>query len=357
MEKKKRKLHPLVIVLIVVLSLMLLLCATVAGLWIHGQNSVNREMAAPDLPVPSPSAEPTDTEETEPLPTPEAAREEGVVSYNGKLYKYNDNMRNILLMGIDSEAEAGGHVQADVLVLVALDLGSDKMTLINVSRDTVCDFAATDAEGNEGFITAQLALSYAYGDGGAGSCENTRDAVSNIFYGLPIQGYGAFFIDGIGVLNDVVGGVTLTVIADYPFYAIPGGWRLWDGNEVTLTGDEADMYIRYRLENRVDSNELRMVRQKQYMLALISQAKATILDNPASVLAIYDAVDEYILTDLGLSEISYLASKAAVMDFAGELRSVSGELTLNESNEAELRLDETSLFELMLDVFYTEIDG
>ena len=354
MEKKKRKLHPLVIVLMVVLSLMLLLCATVAGLWIHGQNTVNREMAAPSLPVPSPSAAPegAETEPAEPQPTPEEPREEGVVSYNGKLYKYNDNMRNILLMGIDSDNDSEGHVQADVLVLVALDLGSDKMTLINVSRDTVCDFAA-----GEGFITAQLALSYAYGDGGMSSVENTRDAVSNIFYGLPIQGCGAFFLNGIAPLNDAVGGVPVTVIGDYPFYIIPGGWRLWEGNEIVLTGDEADIYIRCRSENRVDANELRMVRQKQYMLALISQARTRILDNPASVLSMYDAVDEYILTDLSLSEISYLASKAAVMDFAGELRSVTGELSLNEKNEAELRLDESALFELMLDVFYTEIQS
>lgn len=361
MEKKKRKLHPLVIVLIVVVGLMLLLCAAAAGLWLYGQSSINRQMDAPKLEAPvieeAEAAEPEQPEATE---APTQSREEGVVSYNGKNYRYNENMRNFLLMGIDShddpDESLGTHVQADVLVLAALDMQSNTMTLISVSRDTMCDFAVLDENGEvSGSVNAQLALSYAYGDGAALSCELTRDAVSNIFYGLPIQGYGAYYMNGIAELNDAVGGVTVTVLDDYPFYHLSAGYRLWPGQEVTLTGREAELYIRCRLEDRVDANELRMKRQKQYLLSLISTAKQVVLSNPGSVLSMYDAVDDYIVTDLDIAEISYLATKAAGMDFSGDLRSLSGELQLNDKSQAELYLDKQALFELMLEVFYTEI--
>ncbi len=105
----------------------------------------------------------------------------------------------------------------------------------------------------------------------------------------------------------------------------------------------------------MDANDLRIQRQKQYLLGLITKAKQTVLENPASVLTLYDAVDEYIITNLDLGEISYLATEGAQMDFAGDLRSLSGELTLNDKNYAELHLDQEALFELILDVFYTEV--
>ncbi len=363
MEKKKRRLHPLVVVLIVMLCLMLALCATAAALWLQGQSSVNSQVEPPRLPdLPAPGQSPEEDgqqPEAQPSPQPQE-REEGLVSYRGKTYRYNENIRNILLMGIDSDDDPdqalGSHVQADVLVLAVLDLENEKMTLINISRDTMCDFAVVDEQGQiTGTVHGQLALSYAYGDGGRLSCQLTRDAVSNIFYGLPIQGYGAFFMNGIAELNDAVGGVTVTVLDDYPFYHMSAGWRMWPGQEITLTGTEAELYIRCRLEHQVDANELRMARQKQYLLALISQAKVAVLKNPARALGIYSAVEDYILTDLDMSEISYLATQAAGMDFVGDLRSLSGELSLGEGSHAELYLDETALFELMLEVFYTEL--
>ena len=96
------------------------------------------------------------------------------------------------------------------------------MTLISVSRDTMCDIAILDESGDvSGSARAQLALSYSYGDGLATSAALTREAVSNLFYGLDIDGYAAFYMGGIADLNDALGGVTLTVQSDYPFTNLP----------------------------------------------------------------------------------------------------------------------------------------
>ena len=69
---------------------------------------------------------------------------------------------------------------------------------------------------------------------------------------------------------------------------------------------------------------------------------------------LYDSVDDYILTDLGVGQISYLATKAAGMEFEGDLRGLSGEL-VEVDDVAELHVDQDNLYELMLEVFYTEV--
>ena len=90
------------------------------------------------------------------------------------------------------------------------------------------------------------------------------------------------------------------------------------------------------------------------MLALIAKAKESVQENPATALTMYDAVKDYLLTDLDPGEIAYLAAEAASMSFDGEVRSLAGELILNPQNYAEFHLDQEALFQFMLDVFYCE---
>ena len=348
--KKRKKPHPLVIALIVLVILALLLCATVLGLWLHGRNSIHKPVEMPSLP----QQEQNDT-------SADQSSQGSFVEYQGKRYQYNENMINILLMGIDSDKETAtsandGYDQADVLVLVALNLASNEMTLISLNRDTICDIQLVDPKGNPtALMNTQLALAYAYGDGQYQSCELTRDAVSNLFFGLPIQGYGAYYLNGVAELNDAVGGVTVTILDDYPFTYMRGHKNMIAGHQVTLKGIQAKSYIQCRLETRTDANALRMQRQKQYMLALINQAKQLLKKNPAAILGLYNSVDDYILTNLDIGEIGYLGSKAASMDFSGDIRSVTGEFTVGADNHIELHVDRESLYDLMLDVFYTEV--
>ena len=350
MRVKKRKLHPLIIVVIILLLFALILCTFVVGLWMHGKNSMTQATPPPTLPLPAEST----TVETQSNPN--------IFEYNGKRYKYNTNMINLLLLGIDSEEKHDdyqtGYDQADVIVLAALDPLNNELNLISLSRDTLCDIEVTDNDGkNAGLIQTQLALTFGYGNDPHESCQATCDAVSNIFYGLPIRGYGAYYMNGIVELNDAVGGVTVTIIEDYPF-SKQGQTKHWvEGTKVTLKGEWAEYYIRARVEHGVDSNDLRMVRQKQYMLALVNQAISKAKENPASIMEMYNAVDDYVITDLGVGEIAYLAMKATGMNFSGEIRSLPGDLVLGEDGYAELHLNPQALYELMLDVFYTEIES
>mgnify|MGYP001718301415 FL=1 len=94
------------------------------------------------------------------------------------------------------------------------------------------------------------------------SCQYMVDAVSNLFYGMPINGYVALNMNAVGMINDAVGGVTVTVPEDMtqvdPSFA--------EGAMVTLTGDQALKFTRYRDTEKDFSNNSRMERQKQYLV-------------------------------------------------------------------------------------------
>lgn len=359
----KRKLSPLLLAVIILLFLALTLCTGVFWLWYSGRSAMTQTDTTPELPV----------QET---PSESVPEDDGnYIHYSGKRYEYNQSMVNILLLGIDSTELPGENIvsqdQADVIVLAALDQKNNKITLINIPRDVMCDIdPSAGAEDSSGLIHAQLALSYALKSDPISSCELTRDTVSNLFFGLPIQGYGAYYMSGIGKLNDAVGGVTVTVIGDIDF-ASRFVWRqqedgkykkvywlnrLVDGSTITLTSDEVGPYIQYRAMDRVDANEMRMKRQKQYMLGLLSTAKNKFLSDPTSIFTMYDAVDDYLVTNMSLNSISYLATIAAKMSLSEDIRTLSGEYVLNEAtNSAELYVDQQTLETLMLDVFYTEV--
>lgn len=339
-EEKTKRLSKPILALLILVGITVLLCLTVLGLWLRGRSQLTKTVAVPVI------------EESE--------REGYTILHDGKYYRYNENMCNILLLGIDAGGKpvdgTGDAQQADVLLLAALDLSANRMTLISIPRDTMCDMEIRDESGrSQGIAHAQLALSYAYGATLRQCCEMCRDTVSNLMGGLPIQSYAAFYMDGISVLNDAVGGVTVTVLDDYPFTHMPDCRNLIAGQEVTLNGVQANKYIRCRLEEQVDSNALRMQRQKQYMLALISQAKQLVKEQPGKALSLYSAVQDYTVTDLDISRISYLTTAATRMSFSGDIVTLQGELSLGEGNHAELVPDQEALYDLMLSVFYTEV--
>ena len=343
-EQKKRKKLPLALLLFIILmAVTLLLCATVFGIWLHGR-SVLRSRT-----VKAPAIDQSDN----------AQLDSYTIYRDGKYYRYKDGMVNLLLMGVDADEKFsqpqayGGDYQADVILLAALDTVNNQMTLISVSRDTMCDIAILEDDRHQhGVAHAQIALSYAYGDGLTVSCELCREAVSTLFHGLEIDGYGAFFLGGVGKLNDALGGVTVTVPEGLP--NIPAFYGMTAGSTVTLTGDQARAFIQWREENAA-GNDGRMQRQKQFLLSAISQMRQQIKSNPASVLRLYNTVSDYVLTDLDLSHIVYLATETASMGFSWDiLRVPTGEGTVSAQNHLELPVDEEGLNDLILSVFYEE---
>ena len=147
--------------------------------------------------------------------------DDGRINLEGMWYVPNENLEVILLIGVDkyesqTETESyNNNQQADFLMLFLMDEEAETCTAVHLNRDTMTEITVLGVRGeNAGTITGQIALAHTYGDGEQKSCRNTVDAVSNMLYGIEIDHYMAVTMDAVPLINDLAGGVTLTVLND-----------------------------------------------------------------------------------------------------------------------------------------------
>mgnify|MGYP002619754252 FL=1 len=275
------------------------------------------------------------------------------IEYNGQTYEYNTDLENYLFLGVDKKEEVTLHDtpgtagQADCIMILSANKETKKVKILQVSRDSMTDVDIYDVNGNYyTSINAQIATQYAYGNGKDTSCWAMKKTVSELLYDLPIEGYLSLDIDGISTINDAIGGVTITVPKDYT-YVDPA---FTEGAELTLTGEQAERYVRYRDITQQGSNNDRMERQVQYIPALIS----SIRKNTSGVVSYYnlykDVLGPYMVTDLSATQIDALAS----YELDKETEYVPGEAIPGEVNE-EFHVNEQQLKELLIKMFYKSI--
>ena len=151
-------------------------------------------------------------------------------------------------------------------------------------------------------------------------------------------------IDGIKVLNDAIGGVTLTVPQDYT--EIDPEFK--EGETITLDGEQAEKYVRKRDTSVTGSNDGRMERQTQYIKALFSQMRQKNASEETYE-KLMDAGSSYIVTDMQAEDV-YNFSKFDLND--NDLK-VPGETKKGEFND-EYYVDEDALQKLIIELFYVE---
>lgn len=287
-----------------------------------------------------------------------------VITYKGEKYIYNENITSILCMGvdkddIDQETDViGNSGQADMLMLAILDVESGNVNLWNISRDSMTDVDIYNVNGE--YVrteTAQACLAYAYGDGKHTSCENVVKSVSRLLYGMPIQSYAVIDLDAILPLSDAVGGVEVTIHEED---VLPPHLKAKAGQQVLLKGDDVESYVRYRLTetsaDRVDSNNNRMARQKQFMINFIYKALQKTKEDIATPVNLFSIAmkDDHMITNLNASKVAYLSSVASKVNFTEEsFTTVPGEVIAGEEHP-EYHVDDEALYQMILDTFYVK---
>lgn len=284
--------------------------------------------------------------------------QEGTVSYNGKRYRYNTALKTYLFMGIDKagtveEAEDGiSGGQSDAMFLLVEDAKTQKLSIIAINRNTMAMVDVYDEAGNYvGQRKLQICLQHGYGDGMRTSCLRTVDAVSRLFYQLPISGYLSLQMEAVPVLNDAVGGVTVEVMDDIENEAL--GVSLKKGETITLNGNEAYVYLRSRDLDEFASASRRLERQQQYLIGFLSQAKGTALTGERTVMQIYDAISDYMVTNIDFVDLVTEAKDYTFDDSC--MYSVPGELLMGVQFE-EYYVDDDALYEMIIDIFYEPVE-
>ena len=202
---------------------------------------------------------------------PEQKTENTVYEYNGVEYVKNEDVESFLILGLDKFEDAinndsyNNDQRADFLMLLVFDNSEKKFTAVHLNRDTMVNMNVLGVAGQKiGTVNKQLALAHTYGNGRDVSCRNTADAVSELLNGVKVNHYLSITMDAVPILNDLLGGVEVTVLDD--FSGIDD--TLIKGETVTLHGDHALTYVRERYGLEDSSNSTRMVRQRQYMTAV-----------------------------------------------------------------------------------------
>lgn len=284
--------------------------------------------------------------------------QEGDVRYQGAHYRYNEDILTFLFLGIDKMTEVapvkngidGG--QSDAIFLLVLNPHNKEINVIGIPRDTMAEIEVYDTDGSyKGMATGQITLQHGYGDGASVSCERSREAVSKLFYNLPIHGYCAVNMGAIPLINDAVGGVDLKVLETMDYK----DFHMKEGEEVHLEGMDSYHYLHYRDVTQFASAGRRLERQKQYLTAYASTVMEAMKKDVALPVTLYHTLSRYMVTDISIDEVSYLAVQMLGYHFDGtNIHSLKGETVRGEKFE-EFYADETALYELILRIFYEQI--
>lgn len=287
------------------------------------------------------------------------------ITYNGHTYVLNENISTILFLGIDrddmEEFEAvdviGTGGQADVILLISQDTATGETKILNISRDTYAEFMTYSENGYQvGYKKGQICMAYAYGDGMETSCKNMVSSVSRLLYGMPISKYIAMDMAGVEAANDAVGGVTLDSMIDV---CLPDGTEVSAGERITLRGEDCNRYLSAR-EHDIDGNNDRMLRNKQFVQAFVSQAKSQIKADLGVAATLYQEIMPYIVSDLDIGDVLFLAK--TYLDYGVDFIFIGLDGTMDwlenqwGAKVSTLYPDYDQLFETVLDIYYTEVD-
>lgn len=291
------------------------------------------------------------------------------VALDGKAYEYDEDIINLLFLGIDRAGSISTETnldnwkagQADAIFILSLNPDKKTIRIVGIPRNSMVDVDIYDQNARQmETIHNQICLQYGYAGGGENGLHAMKDAASRLMYDLPIHGAFAIGYDAVSIINDKVGGVDVEVLEDMP----EKNKAFVLGNTVHLDGKLALQYVRERDYYQLGSPTLRLKRQKQYITALIQAAKTCVKQDPLLVTDLYNSITKYMNTDVTVDEAVYLVRQALDYQFDGDSfyllqgDDVSVPFTRKDGTEDfydDYYLREDSIRQVMIDAFYDEV--
>lgn len=282
------------------------------------------------------------------------------VAYKDKEYVYKDDITTILFMGIDKTGtdteesllyryRSGG--QADFLMLFVVDHSNKRIERLMIDRDTMAEITTLGVLGNvTGTRIQRITLSHAFGEGGQQSAELTVEAVSRWLLGIGIDFYVAMNLDGIPLLNDSVGGVTVTLEDDLTQFDpdfVPGA-------TVTLHGEQTAWFVRTRMTIGDGTNESRMRRQRAYLNSLADNISEKVHADVNWIDRLFDALGDTLVSNMSRGRMVNEAYKAMSYE-AGPMETLPGEHVVEPDGFMAFWPDEQATTEWVLETFAEEV--
>ena len=275
------------------------------------------------------------------------------IRHNGNNYVLNPNVSTILFLGIDKDngrATAPYNGQADAVMALVLDEAAGKVTCLAISRSSIVPVITRDFEtGQLGEAENYLCLGYSFGYDDADSASLMCKDVSQLLNRVPVESYYSLNMSGVGALADAVGGVQLTAISDVAKTDIK------QGDALNLTGDLARDYVWQRDTADDYSSAERLERQEQFAKAFAAKALAMCKQNPLALFDLFRVAEEHSITNVGVSELAYLAYFLATHDdLEFSVVALPGDVVPDPPNPTKYIVDDVATLQMVLDVFYVE---
>ena len=274
------------------------------------------------------------------------------ITRDGVDYFPRQDVTAVMVLGIDQygPVESSNYYRnkgsADSVMLLVFDETTKECTVLYLNRDTMLNMDVLGVQGEyAGTTYGQLALAHTYGTGLEDSCENVKNTLMNFMHGLTVDYYVAMNMDTIPILNDAVGGVTVTVKDDFSKVnpTITMG-------ELTLRGDQVIDYVRTRKDVGDQKNVTRMQRQQEYVDGFLKALMAKEQEDVDFAIGLYEQVAPYIVTDCSATTLSGMLDRYA--EFAlKEVVTLAGENIIEDGHYA-FYVDEEKLDEMIVQIFY-----
>lgn len=273
----------------------------------------------------------------------------GTITYKGTKYRRRTDVRTVLFLGVDNaylsesgEDLVGNNGRSDAIMLFLVDTKNKTTELLTVSRDTITEVDMYDGVGKLVYSRPMhISLQYSFGNSAKRSCFLAQRTVSELLYNARIDGYFSLTMDGIPVIVEELGGITITLPEDYSEIDS----RYTKGATVTLNGEEAERFVRYRNTEVLGSNEGRNERQSWFVMEMFRQMKEK-GDLDGTVERLLDVAEDYIETDVDAETLKLLAGSTITESYK-----VPGEVRQGQYFH-EYYVDEEGLQELVVKLFY-----
>ena len=280
------------------------------------------------------------------------------ITWKDKEYQYNSLITTILYAGLDStdplkaSETYSNKARADSISVVILDKKKKKMSILALNRDTMTEIRRYTRTGEDmGTYVSHLGYAYSYGDGGEVSCEDLKEAVEKLL-GISIDEYAVTNQSSITSINDLVGGVTVTVPNDDLAAMYP---ELKKGAVVTLDDSNVKDFLQHRDTAADFSNEGRIERQQAYVTAYVDLLKNRLASEPDQLWQEIGQMNDYLQTSITKNKYLSLARLLEKVSFTdADYYRPTGKDSAGELHD-EFYVDEDALKQLVIDLFYEEV--
>lgn len=226
----------------------------------------------------------------------------------------------MLVLGIDSDESrmygdesdlygtSDSSYRSDTIILVRIDPGEKKITMVSILRDT-----QVTIDGVQQKINAAYAL---------GGVSKAIEVVSE-FAGVPITHFATVNIDGLVAIVDALGGIEVNV--PYEIDDWYTGWYLAAGLQ-TLTGEQAMILARSRhaYDDMGSGDRYRSAHQRLLIAAIIEKLMSS---SPATMVETISILADYVTTDFTVDEIISLALAMYGIDIDNDVYSTANPTT------------------------------